>query len=144
MDIQEIDHLTEHFYQSISFSKDRYPNYDMLKELFYGSGKIITNNAEQPLDFTIDSFSQTLMFQIESGNATYFSQQEISDTTEIYGNLAQRISVYEHSHLDDPKQKWKRGVNYIQFLKSKGVWLIISMIWQDEKDEVKIPEVYLV
>lgn len=144
VNIQEIDHLTEHFYQCISFNKEHYPNYDMLKELFYGSGKLINNNFEQPIDFTIDSFVQALMIQIEAGNAICFSQQEISDTTEIFGNVAQRISVYEHSSLNDVQQKWKRGVNYIQFIKTKGRWLITSMLWQDEKEEVKIPEAYLV
>ncbi len=116
MDIQEIDHLTEHFYQCISFNKERYPNFDKLKELFYGAGKLINHNFDHPVEYTADSFSQALMAQIEAGEAVYFAQQEISDNTEIFGNVAQRISVYEHSPLNNPLQEWKRGINYIQFI----------------------------
>ena len=144
MDIQEIDHLTENFYQCISFNKERYPNVYKLKELFYGVGKLINHNFEYPIEYTVDSFSQSLMAQIETGDAFYFAQQEISDNTEIFGNVAQRISVYEHSPLNYPLQEWKRGINYIHYVKVNGKWLITSMVWQDEKEEVKIPEVYLV
>lgn len=143
MNIQEIDHLTEHFYQCISFNKDHYPNFDKLQELFYGVGKMINNNFDQPIDFTVQSFAQTIMAQIEAGNATFYAQQEISDVTEVFGSIAQRISVYEYGSSEDPDHKWKRGVNYIQYIYTQNKWLITSMVWQDEKEEIKIPESYL-
>ncbi len=142
MDIQQIDHLTESFYQSVSFNQEHFPNVDALQQLFYGSGKLINNNFEQPMDFTVQTFAQALMRQIEEGNATYFIQQEIADKTDIYGTMAQRISVFEYSFVKDTPD-WKRGVNYIQYIKSAGNWLITSMIWSYEKEELPIPENYL-
>ncbi|HUH33682.1 MAG TPA: hypothetical protein VLZ28_06985 [Daejeonella sp.] len=139
---QEIDHLTEHFYQSVCFSAEHYPNFDQLQELFYGSGKLINNNLEHPLDFTVQTFGHAIMAQIEAGEADYFVQQEISDKTEIFGTMAQRISVFEYSFIKDTPN-WKRGVSYIQFICIKGKWLITSIIWSFEKEGVVIPEKYM-
>lgn len=138
--IQEIDHLTERYYQSVSFNKEHYPNYDMLQNIFYGAGSIINNNFDAPIEFTIESFSQALSNQIEKGNSEYFVQQEISDTTEIFGKIAQRVSVYEYSSSELPDQQWKKGINYIQYIFIDNQWKITSMVWQDEKEEAKIPE----
>ncbi|HEY0054954.1 MAG TPA: hypothetical protein VGB63_06325, partial [Pedobacter sp.] len=71
------------------------------------------------------------------------SQQEISDVTEVFGKTAQRISVYEYSSDATSSNPWKRGVNYIQFIFINGSWKIVSMLWNDEKDELVIPEAYL-
>lgn len=143
INIQEIDHLTEKFYQCICFNTEHYPKFDRLEELFYGAGKLINNNFEKPLDFTVQSYVQALMRQIEEGNALFYSQQEISDSTEVFGKIAQRISVYEYSYEAECVQPWKRGVSFIQYIFTEGKWLITSMIWCDEKDGVKIPETYL-
>jgi hypothetical protein len=111
--------------------------------MFYGSGKLINNNLDQPVDFTVQTFAHALMAQIEAGNTNYFIQQEIADTTEIFGNMAQRISVFEYSLVKDTPN-WKRGINYIQYIFMNGKWLIISMIWTYEKEGLIIPEKFLV
>ncbi len=143
INIQEIDHLTEKFYECLCFSPEHFPKVDQLQELFYGAGKLMNTNSDLPLDFTVQSYAQAMMHQIDVGNATYYVQQEVSDTTEVFGNIAQRISVYEYAFAVDTPQPWKRGVNYIQYLFTGGKWLITSMIWADEREEVKIPETYL-
>lgn len=143
MTLQDIDHLTERFYESVSFNAEHFPNFDLLQELFYGSGKLINNNFDQPVDFTVQTFAHAIMAQIEAGNAAYFVQQEIADKTEIFANMAQRISVFEYSFVKDTPN-WKRGVNYIQYIYIGGKWLIISMIWTYEKEGLVIPEKYLI
>jgi hypothetical protein len=143
LNTQAIDHLTEKFYQCVSFDNERYPNFDTLEELFYGAGKLINNNFDNPVDFTVQSFSHAVMQQIESGNVDFFAQQEIGDITEFFGRIAHRISVYEYSNVKSVKQKWKRGVNYIQYIFTGGKWLITSMVWNDEKENLKVPRSYM-
>lgn len=144
MTIQEIDHLTEKFYQCVSFNAEHYPDFECLKDIFYGDGRIINNNFDKPVVFTVQSFAQTMMHQIEDGNSTFLAQQEIFDKTEIFGNMAQRMSVYEYSICQDAGKVWPRGINYIQYLFTEAKWHITSMTWSDEKADVKIPEEYLV
>lgn len=143
VNIQEIDKLTEQFYDCISFNEEHYPKFDHLQELFYGAGKLINNNYDKPLDFTVQSYVQALMHRIEEGDATFYAQQEISDNTEVFGNTAQRISVYEYSFTAETEQPWKRGVNFVQFIFTEGKWMIVSMVWTDEKEGLIIPETYL-
>ncbi len=140
----QIDHLTQKFYESICFSQEKYPNIDQLQELFYGDGKLVNGNFDNPLEFTVQSYIQAIMHQIEEGNAEFYSIQEIADVTEVFGNTAHRVSVYEHASISNAPQPWKRGVNYIQFIFSDGAWKIISMLWNDEKEGLKIPEEYFV
>lgn len=143
INIQHIDHLTENFYECICFNPEHYPKFDQLQELFYGAGKLINTNFDTPLDFTVQSYAQAMMHQIDEGNAEFYVQQEISDTTEVFGKIAQRISVYEYAFAVDTPQPWKRGVNYIQYIFTGGKWLITSMIWGDEKEGAEIPKTYL-
>ncbi len=144
MTILEIDKLTRDFYECICFNAEHYPKYDHLQELFYADGKLINGNLDQPLEFTVQSYIQAIMHQIEDGNAVFYSQQEISDVTEVFGKTAQRISVYEYSSDAASSDPWKRGVNYIQYIFINGSWKIVSMLWNDEMDELEIPQAYLV
>ena len=141
---QEIDNLTKKFYDSICFNPEHYPKFDQLQELFYGDGKLMNSNFDKPLEFTVQSYIQALMHQIEEGNAVFYVQQEISDLTEVFGKTAQRTSVYEYSFTPENTQPWKRGVNYIQYIFIEGKWKIVSMLWNDEKESLKIPEEYIV
>ena len=143
INIQEIDHLMQKFYECVCFHPEHYPKYDQLQELFYGDGKLMNCNYDTPIDFTVHSYTQAMMHQIEEGNATFYSQQELSDITEVFGRTAQRISVYEYAFEAEAVQPWKRGVNYVQFIFADGEWKIVSMIWSDEKEGVLIPETYL-
>lgn len=144
MTIHEIDNLTRTFYDCLCFKEEHYPKYDRLQELFYGDGKMMNGNFDKPLEFTVQSYLQAIMHQIEKGNASFYSQQEISDQTEVFGNTAQRISVYEYSYTVSGTEPWKRGVNYMQFVLVDNVWKIVSMIWTDEKEGLQVPEEYIV
>jgi hypothetical protein len=141
--IQLIDHVTEHFYMYKGFDAEHFPNMDALRELFFGEGHLLDHSFAQSIEFTLSSFVQALMKQIDAGNATFFVQQEIADRTQVYGNLAQRMSVYEFSNTKDATVKWRRGLSLIQFILNEDKWLISSIIWRDESKDFKIPEDWL-
>lgn len=141
--IQLIDHVTEHFYLYKGFDAEHFPNMDALRELFFGEGHLLDHSFAQSIEFTLSSFVQALMKQIDAGNATFFVQQEIADQTEVHGNMAQRMSVYEYSNTRDATVKWRRGLSLIQFILKEDKWLISSIIWCDESKDFKIPEDWL-
>ncbi len=141
--IQQIDHIAEHFYLHKGFDAEHFPNMDALRELFFGEGHLVDHAFAQTMEFTLSSFMQALMKQIESGNADFFVQQEIADRTEVYGNLAQRMSVYECSNAKDAAIKWKRGISLMQLIFKEDKWLISSIIWRDESKDFQVPEEFL-
>ncbi|MFM6976403.1 MAG: hypothetical protein ACKOW2_06115 [Sphingobacteriaceae bacterium] len=141
--IQQIDHLTEHFYLFKGFDAEHYFKADALQQLFFGDGHLVDASFVKPMEFTLASFSQAISKQIEEGNAQFFVQQEIADKTHIHGHIAQRLSVYEYTNTKDTQVKWKRGVNLIHYIYIDKRWLITAMIWQDESKDSPINESYL-
>jgi hypothetical protein len=141
--IQQIDHLTEHFYLYKGFDAEHFPNFDALQKLFFGEGHLVDHSFAETMEFTLTSFVQALMNQIESGNANFYVQQEIADQTEIFGTMAQRMSVYEFSNTKHADVKWNRGISLIQFILKEDKWLISSIIWCNEGKEFKVPEAWL-
>lgn len=137
-----IDEITESYYKFLNFHQEHFPNINGLEKLFYGTGKLINNNYEKPINFTVQSYVQAIMKQIEQDNGLYMHQKEISATTEVFGKNAQRISVYEYFDSEDNELP-KRGVNFIQYILTEEGWKIVSMIWNDEQDGLSIPEAYL-
>ncbi len=142
LNIQMIDKLAKDFYRCISFHQEHFPQFDQLEELFHGTGKLINNNYDQPIHFTVQSYSQAIMNQIEKDADLYLFQKEVSATTEVFGKNAQRISVYEYLDSEDNELP-KRGVNFMQFINDGKNWKIVSMIWNDESQAEPVPEAYL-
>ncbi len=141
--IQQIDHLTEHFYLYKGFDAEHFPNMDGLQEIFFGEGHLLDHSFAQTMEFTLSSFIQALMKQIDAGNADFFVQQEIADRTQVFGAMAQRMSVYEFSNTKDAAVKWKKGISLIQLILKNDKWLISSVIWRDESKDFKVPESWL-
>ncbi len=138
--IQQIDHLTEHFYLYKGFDAAHFPNMDGLQEMFFGEGHLVDHTFAQTMEFTLSSFIQALMKQIDAGNAEFFVQQEIADRTQVFGTMAQRMSVYEFSNMKNAAVNWKKGISLMQFILKEDKWLISSVIWRDESKDFKVPE----
>ena len=139
----EIDFLTTDFYKAISFQNEEVPDFSSLDILFYGDGIMVNNNFREPLVFTTESFINAMESQIAADEIDQFMEREIYSKTEVFGSVAQRISVYEYNFADHEQHRLPRGINYIQFIKVEGNWRILSMAWCDENEEHVIPAEYV-
>ncbi len=143
MSISLIDYLTADFYKGISFQNGEPPDFISVKILFYGSGILINNTFDKPITFTAESFIQTLEARVASGEMQQLMQHEINSKTDVFGKVAQRISVYEYNLADHKIKNLPRGINYIQYVQVEDSWRIISMLWHDENELYQIPRKYL-
>jgi len=139
MNTRAIDYVTEDFYESLSFMDGEMPDLETVKELFYADGLLINNTFGKPKKFTVQSFTEDLDEQIEDGRLTQFMQRELYSKTEIFGKIAQRISVYEYSLSYHETNNRVKGINYIQFILTDDAWRITSMAWNDESENYKVP-----
>ena len=140
MNTRAIDYITEDFYESLSFQDGEMPDLETVTALFYDEGLLINNTFGKPVKFTAETFTQSLEEQIEEGKLLQFMQRELYSKTEIFGKVAQRISVYEYSLADYATENLPRGINYIQFIQVDDNWHITSMVWNDENENYRIPE----
>ena len=143
MNTRAIDFVTEDFYESLSFQDGELPDFETFRDLFYGEGLLINNSYGQPLLFNSTSYSQQLETQIAEEKVTQFMQRELYSKTEIFGKVAQRLSVYEYSFADYQVKDIPKGINYIQFILTEDTWKITSVAWCDENENYQIPEEYL-
>ncbi|MGZ3888868.1 MAG: hypothetical protein ACXVI9_00085 [Mucilaginibacter sp.] len=143
MDTIEIDDLARDFYKAISFSNEHAPDLDPVKILFFGEGALVNTSFLHPLGFTVESFVTSLESEIAEGNMSQFIMKELKGKTQVFGKLAQRISVYEYNLGEETSGRLPRGVNYMQFVRIDGNWRILSVAWCDENEDNIIPAEYL-
>jgi len=73
--------------------------------------------------------------------ANAFFEVEIGRRIDLFGNVAHVWSAYEARRAPDDAEPERRGINSIQlFRDAKLGWRIISMIWDNEREGVEIPE----
>lgn len=140
MNTRAIDFITEDFYESLSFMDGELPDLETVRSLFHGEGLLVNNSTNEPLSYTAESFTKEIEEQIEDGWLLQFMQREVYSKTEIFGRIAQRMSVYEYSYSYLEKEDLQKGVNYIQFIQDGDEWRITAMAWNDESENFKVPE----
>ncbi|MFI5163064.1 MAG: hypothetical protein ACHQHN_17415 [Sphingobacteriales bacterium] len=143
METIEIDDLARDFYKAVSFRNENTPDADNVKILFYGEGIIVNNSFKHPVGFTAESFVDSLGSEIAEGTMSQYLIHELYGKTQVFGKLAQRISVYEYNLGEETSGRLPHGVNYIQFVLMDGNWRILSMAWCDEDEDHIIPPEYM-
>jgi hypothetical protein len=72
--------------------------------------------------------------------ANDFFEVEIARGIDLFGNIAHVWSAYEARTAVDDEQPERCGINSIQLFKDpERGWRIINMIWDNERDGVKLP-----
>ena len=143
MNVRAIDYITEDFYESLSFQDGELPDLETVLGLFYADGLLVNNSFGKPVTFTADTFVLALESQIAAGTLLQFMQRELYSKTEVFGKVAQRLSVYEYNFADHDIENLPRGISYIQFILVDDNWRITSMAWSDENENYQIPAEYL-
>jgi hypothetical protein len=75
-------------------------------------------------------------FLVENG----FHENEVTRKTERYGDIAQVFSSYEGRLGGPHAEPIMRGINSFQLIHDGERWRIASLIWQQEHDELPLPE----
>ncbi len=141
-DEKQIDELTEALYSSISFDEGESPDLEMLKSLFIREGMLINNNGD-PLIMSINQFVDAVEEQHSRGELKSFYEGEIASRTEIFGKISHRFSTYGAKFDPGASEPFSIGINSIQFIEVGGSWRVASIIWNDQAEGRKIPEMYL-
>lgn len=141
-DQMKIEELTNSLYSCISFRQGEKPDLARLKSLFIKEG-ILINNNDDPLIFTIDQFVDAVGYQVSAGSLKSFSEREVAERTEIFGKIAHRFSTYEARFDPEDPEPLTVGINSIQFIEVDDSWHVSSLVWNDEAEDRKIQEKYI-
>lgn len=73
------------------------PAYERIHTLFIESGLLITNTAAAPETSSVRQFIEPRLAMVRAGELTRLLEIELSQTTQVLGNVAHRFSAYVKS-----------------------------------------------
>ncbi|MDJ0939977.1 MAG: nuclear transport factor 2 family protein [Woeseiaceae bacterium] len=68
-----------------------------------------------------------------------FREVELGHDVMIVGNVAQLASVYEYRLEDAQGSSGGRGVNFMTLVFDGDTWRIMSIVWDNERNNVSLP-----
>ena len=129
----ELDRLTTEFFRAVSFEEGEMPPFDNLHGLFIDAGLLIKNVSSKPEISTVSQFIEPRQASVRSGELTRFNEAELSEATEIFGNVAHRFNSYAKSGTMKGVPFSARGMISTQFVRTPAGWRISAMAWDDER-----------
>ena len=138
----ELDRITAEFFHAVSFESGETPPYENIQTLFVEAGLLIKNTATMPEISTVCQFVAPRQAMVASGELTRFRESELSETTEIFGNIAHRFSAYEKSGTLKGVPFHARGMISTQFILTPAGWKMSAMAWDDERPGLSISDRY--
>jgi hypothetical protein len=135
----EIDRLTDSFFKLFA-NRDGAPDLERIFDLFVSGGLIAKCTGPDPEIFTLHEFIAPRRELLTNGSLTEFSESETFEHTQVFGNIAQRISTYRKSGSLDGVPFSANGVKTFQFVRTRVGWRIFSMTWDDEREGLVIEE----
>ena len=136
----ELDRLTQAFFHAVSFEEGETPPFEEIYPLFIDAGLLVKNTSSVPEISTVRQFIEPRQAAVRSGELTRFNEAELSETTEIFGNVAHRFNVYAKSGTLKGVPFKARGRISTQFVLTPAGWKISAMAWDDERPGLAIPE----
>ncbi|CAM2070366.1 Nuclear transport factor 2 family protein [Sulfidibacter corallicola] len=129
---ETIDDLTRRFFAVFTTDTDGKVNLDVIHDLFIPQGLIVKNVGPNPEIYNLQQFIEPRARMFEEGRLVDFVEEELSERTEIFGNIAQRFCRYRKSGTMDGAPFETEGMKTIQFINTENGWKISALAWDDE------------
>jgi hypothetical protein len=141
-DETEIATVLARFLRAVSFGPGASPNYGALRDMFSEGARLIKNSGAVPEISTVNEFIASRHEQAATGRLTSFEEIEVADITDVFGNIAHRLSTYDKRGTLDGVEFAARGVISTQFIRTPEGWRISAMAWDDERPGLTLPHRY--
>ena len=139
-DVKSIDSILAALYGVISGPAGE-RNWDRFRSLFLPQGRLTSATKNPDGSFRIHPMG---VEDYAKGAGSYFAQHAfyespIVNRIETFGNVSQVFSSYE-SRRAPGEAPFARGVNSIQLLYDGSRWWIVSILWDQERDDNPLPK----
>jgi hypothetical protein len=149
-DVETVDGLMAALYDVISGPAGQPRDWDRFRSLFLPDGRL--GVIRHPPLAQTKSIPEDVVFLTPQDyidrDAPYFKtkgffERGIANRVEEFGNLVSVWSTYESRYAADDPKPFVRGINSLQIVKAQGRYWVASIIWDDERSGVTVPEKYL-
>jgi hypothetical protein len=151
-DVDTLDHLLASLYDAISGPAGKPRDWDRFRSLFLPDGRLgvirpeIAATRDAPAHKGDIAFLSPDMY-VQRDDPYFkthgFFEHSIRNRVEEFGNLVEVWSTYESRHAANDDKPFARGVNSLQIVHAQGRFWIASVLWDEERPGVTLPEKYL-
>ena len=139
-DVKSIDSILAALYKVISGPAGE-RDWNRFRSLFLPQGRLTaatkgSDGAVRVRPMSVEDYAK--------GADTYFAQHAffespIVNRVETFGNVSQVFSSYESRHAPE-EAPFARGINSFQLLNDGKRWWIVSILWDQERDDNPLPK----
>ncbi|MEU1425157.1 DUF4440 domain-containing protein [Kitasatospora sp. NPDC086009] len=126
----EIDTLTAEFFGSFDNREGRVADVARVRRLMIPGGVIVLTGPAFTV-YTVEEFVEPRERLLTEGRLVEFSEWEVSEHTEIAGDIASRFGEYRKSGILDGEPFEGGGTKTIQFVRTPEGWRIAAFSWFD-------------
>ncbi len=151
-DAESVDALIAALYDVISGPAGKPRDWDRFRSLFLPDGRLGVIRHAAPAADGRPAHPDDVVFLTPQDyidrDAPFFKtegffERGIANRVEEFGNLVSVWSTYESRHSADDPKPFVRGINSLQIVKAQGRYWVASIIWDDERSGLTLPEKYL-
>jgi hypothetical protein len=138
-----LDELTKQFFQLFNNKNGTVPAIENIYRLCIPQAVIIKNTGTSPELYNLEQFIAPRKRILTDGTLAEFSEEEIAERTEVFGNIAQRFCSYKKSGVLSGEFFEAKGMKTIQFIKTTDGWKISALAWDDVREGLAVPHHFI-
>jgi hypothetical protein len=132
-DRAEVSRLAAAFFAAFTSAPDCAERLRDLRQLFLPGAIIVRTCGLEPAVYGIDDFIAPRQALLSSGSLADFREWEVDERTDVFGDIAQRLSRYAKEGVHEGTAFTGRGTKTLQFVRTSDGWRISAVAWDDER-----------
>lgn len=144
-DVSSLDNIVHAIYDVISGPKDAQINMERWNNLFVEGAILAPTGKNQSGAYQIRVVNPQEfmdMFWNKGMRPWDFYEIETDRSTDSFGSVTQIFSTYESRRDPAEAEPFQRGINSMQFYNDGNRWWVVSIFWDSERADQKIPQRY--
>jgi hypothetical protein len=139
-DVASMEAIVAALYDVISGPAGKPRDWARMRSLFLDGARLVPTGIRP--DGSVGSRLLAVDDYIERSSPFFakdgFFERETKHQVERFGHIAHVFSTYESRHAPDAAP-FARGVNSIQLVNDGKRWWILTILWENESENVKLP-----
>ncbi|HEU5450598.1 MAG TPA: hypothetical protein VFU76_01360 [Terriglobales bacterium] len=140
-DVKSVDAILSALYDVISGPAGKARDWNRFRSLFVPGARLIplVQKKEGGYETRVMSPDDYVTRAQGAFDKQGFFEHEISRRTHRWSHLVEVFSVYESRHAADDAKPFARGINSIQLMYDGGRWWVVTILWQAETPQNRLP-----
>jgi Domain of unknown function (DUF4440) len=137
----EFRELTATLYRAVSAAPGE-RDWAAVRRIYHSQARLVRTGANPdgtPFAnvMTLDAYIENVEHLLKD---VRFSEVEIGQEVEVFGNVARVTSVYTFTWDSPTARRVGRGVNFFTLIREHGRWQVMSIVWDTERPGNVLPK----